>query len=379
MNSGHTYLCVVAGSCALFVESVSATLVEDDRKYQPLIDQAVSAGLPGVQAFVRKGESRWSGTAGFASVENDQPMMAADRLRLASLTKMMTSAVTLELVKLGRFQLTDRAVALLPPGALTGVPHAEEITVAHLLDHTSGLHNFNGEDGQDFFADLFSDPRRGSRSWTNVELLAYTKKPGHPPTGRPGEKVSYSSTGYIVLEMILEHREGKPFAQLFREVLFVPLKMKTAGVEGADFRAAEIGDSYARPQAADKKPPSPFLGRKSIRPDGLVNLSAGLEHYNAWARAAGAVAASAEDLGTFMYAVVTGRFAVMTNQPAEFARTKLKAGALFDWNGGSRGIQTTILYEPNRDLTVIVLTNASNAETSSHDIAKQLLEAAHKT
>lgn len=77
-----------------------------------------------------------------------------------------------------------------------------------------------------------------------------------------------------------------------------------------------------------------------------------------------------------MSAVVTGRFSVMTNQQAQFTAARLKQGALFDWNGGSRGIQTTILFEPGRDITVIVLTNSSNAGTSSHDIAKQLLTAA---
>ncbi len=376
MNEPRLIAALACAAAAILPHPARAALVDDDRKYQPVIDQAVSAGLPAVQAFVQKGDSRWSGTAGFASVEKDQPMQATDRIRLASLTKMMTAAVTLELVKLGHFQLNDRAVALLPLGTLDGIPHAEEITVAHLLDHTSGLHNFNGNDGHDFISDLFSDPRGGRRAWTSAELLAYAKKPAHPPAGRPGEKVSYSSTGYIVLEMILEHREGKSFAELFREHLFVPLNMNSAGVESVDLRRAEIAESYARPKPWDKRPPSPFIGRKSVRPDGLVNLSAGLDHYNAWARAAGAAAASAEDLGKFMDAVTAGRFAVMTNQTAQFARAKLKPGAAFEWNGGSRGIQTTIVYEPYCDLVVIVLTNASNVGRTSHDLAQQLLTAA---
>ncbi len=362
--------------CVAVLAAASAGAQTNDSQYQRLIDKAVAAGTPGLQAYVRTDEAVWTGVAGVVSVEKGTPMSLSQRLRLASLTKMMTSAVTLELVRLRRFQLSDRAVGLLPAGTLDGIPHAEEITVTHLLDHTSGLHNFNGNDGQDFVADLYSDPRRATRVWTNAELLAYAKKPAHQPTGRPGEKMSYSSTGYIVLEMILEHREGKPYPQLFREHLFAPLNMKTAGVEGIDLRGTDIADSYSRPEGADRKPPSPFAGRKNIRPDGLVNLSAGLDHYNAWARAAGAVAASADDLGRFMSAVEAGRVAVMTNQQAQFAAARLKPGALFDWNGGSRGIQTTILFEPGRDITVIVLTNASNAGTSSHDIAKLLLTAA---
>jgi CubicO group peptidase (beta-lactamase class C family) len=273
--------------------------------------------------------------------------------------------------------LSDRVIKLVPPGALEGIPFAGEITVAHLLDHTSGLHNFNGEDSRDFFTDLFSDPRRGSRLWLAGELLAYAKKSEHRPTGRPGEKKSYSSTGFIVLEMILENVERKPFPQLFRERLFEPLGMKSAGVEGADFGAREIVDSYARPARFEAQA-SPFTGRKPVRPDGLVNLSAGLDHYNAWARAAGAVAANINDLATFMEAVQEGRFTVLRDQTAEFARLKQTPNKYFDWNGGSWGVQATILFEPFRDLTVIVLSNASNSGPGSNDIAKNLLAIARE-
>ncbi|MCA1659403.1 MAG: beta-lactamase family protein, partial [Verrucomicrobiaceae bacterium] len=331
-----------------------------EQSYRALIDDAVARGVPGLQACVRKGKSQWTGTSGVASVEKSSQMALTHRVRLASITKMMTYATVMELVKTGRLQLSDRASALLPPGALDGVPFGSEITVAQLLDHTSGLHNFNGEDGRDFVADLFSDPRRGSRLWTAGELLAYAKKADHRPTGKPGEKMAYSNTGYILLEMIVEHMGRKPFPQLFREHLFEPLGMKSAGVEGVDFNTSEIVDSYARPALQNLARPSPFAGRKAIRADGLVNLSSGLDHYNAWARAAGAVATNVEDLARFMEAVVQGRYTVLRDQDAEFARAKAEPNASFNWNGGSWGIQATILFQPSRELTVIVLTNASN-------------------
>jgi CubicO group peptidase (beta-lactamase class C family) len=361
------------GSAALFA---AHNAKKPDQSYQGLIDDAVARGVPGLQACVRKGESKWIGTSGVASVEKASQMDPSQRIRLASITKMMTYATVMELVKEGRFQLSDRASALLPPGALDGVPFGSEITVAQLLDHTSGLHNFSGDDGHDFVADLFSDPRRGTRLWTAAELLAYAKKADHRPTGKPGEKMAYSNTGYILLEMIVEHMGRKPFPQLFREHLFEPLGMKSAGVEGVDFNASEIVDSYARPALRNLARPSPFAGRKAIRADGLVNLSSGLDHYNAWARAAGAVAANVEDLARFMEAVVQSRYTVLRDQDAEFARAKAEPNASFSWNGGSWGIQASILFEPSRDLTVIVLTNASNSGPGSHDIAKSLLTAA---
>ena len=366
-------LAAVGGAVLFAAENAK----KPDQSYQSLIDDAVARGMPGLQAYVRKGKSRWTGTSGTASVEKSSAMDLTQRIRLASITKLMTYATVMELVKAGRFQLSDRAATLLPPGALGEIPFANEFTVTQLLDHTSGLHAFNGEESRDFFADLFSDPRRGTRLWTAGELLAYAKKPEHRPTGRPGEKKSYSSTGYIVLEMILENVERKPFPQLLREHLFEPLGMNSAGVEGVDFRASEIADSYARPARFEAQS-SPFSGRKPARSDGLVNVSAGLDHYNAWARAAGAVAANIEDLAKFMEAVQKGRYTVLRDQAAEFARLKQKPDKYFDWNGGSWGIQATVLFEPFRELTVIVLTNASNSGPGSHDIAKNLLAVARE-
>jgi D-alanyl-D-alanine carboxypeptidase len=303
-------------------------------------------------------------------------MSLDDRVRLASITKMMTYAAIMELVKKQRLRLEERAIDLLPAGTLDGIPCNDEITVAHLLEHKSGLHNFNGENSSDFFKDLFEDSKWGTRRWTASELLAYARNPEHKPTGRPGERTSYSSTGYIVLEMILEHLEKKSFPEVYRELLFGPLDMRFTGVEGADFGADQIANSYARPDSGDAVRRSPFAGRNKVRSDGLINLSKGLAHYNAWARGAGAIASNVQDLAKFMDALTTGRITVLKDQEAEFARSKAKPAAYFDWNGGARGIQATILFAPREETTVIVLSNASNAGPGSHDTAKQLLTAA---
>ena len=351
--------------------------VSADAAYQEILDRATAKGMPGLQAYVRRGSEKWFGTAGMASVEEGRAMNLNDRIRVASITKMMTYASVMELVKKGRLRLEDRAVDLLPAGTLDGIPYKDEITVAHLLEHKSGLHNFNGDDSRDFFADLFEDPKWGTRLWTAAELLAYARKPEHKPTGRPGERTAYSSTGYIVLEMILEHFEKNSLAKIYRELLLTPLNMGSTGVEGADFGADQIAASYARPDSRSAAGKRPF-GRNKVREDGLINLSKGLAHYNAWARGAGALASNVADLAKFMDAVATGRVTVLKDQDAEFARLQAKPDAFFDWNGGARGIQATILFQPRTDITVIVLGNASNAGPSSHDTAKQLLAAARQ-
>ncbi len=175
---------------------------------------------------------------------------------------------------------------------------------------------------------------------------------------------------------ILEHVTGRSLAEVYRARVFDPLGMHSAGVEGLDLGADSIVNSYARADAGDRRRPSPFTGREAVRADGLVNLSAGLKQYNGWARGAGAVALSVRDLAKFMDAVRAGRVTVLADQDEEFARSKLEPGRFFDWNGGSWGIQATVLFEPSRDITVLVLANGSNVGPGSHAIARDLLNAA---
>src|SRR5688500_2546676 len=57
-----------------------------DTAFQRLIDRAVTAGVPGLQAYVQRSEQRWFGRAGLSSVEGKRPMALSDRIRLASIT-----------------------------------------------------------------------------------------------------------------------------------------------------------------------------------------------------------------------------------------------------------------------------------------------------
>jgi len=342
-----------------------------ERRLARMVDEAVAQGVPGLQVHVSRGGRDWSRASGFASIETRRPMARTTRLRTASITKLMTYAVTMELVRQGRLKLTDRAVDRLDPRVLAGVPHAERITIAQLLDHQSGLHNFNGPDGQGFFRDLFADPARGDRIRTAQELIDYAKLPANRPDGLPGAGTWYSSTGYMVLELILERATGRPIHRLYRDLLFRPLAMTSAGMEGPELSTADIADSYAVRAVDADGVPSPFDGRAPIRRDGLYNLSAGLRWYNGWARAAGAVALSADDLARFMAGVRAGRFTVFKDQAAALGRAS--PTTVYDWNGGTFGVQATVLYAPAPDITVVVIENGSGAGKSAHDLAREIL------
>ncbi|HWJ58041.1 MAG TPA: serine hydrolase, partial [Sphingomicrobium sp.] len=104
------------------------------------------------------------------------------------------------------------------------------------------------------------------------ELIAFSRKPGNAPTNVPGAERGYSSTGYILLEMIAEKAEHRPLPDLYQHFIFLPNHMARTGVEGQGLRGAAIAPSYGRPDST-MEPFNAFGTRRPVRADGLVNLS----------------------------------------------------------------------------------------------------------
>lgn len=128
--------------------------------------------------------------------------------RVASITKTATALVTLRCIADGLFALDTPIVSLLPE-----TPHAavlQEMTVRHLLSHTSGLRDN---------ATLDSALREG-RTFDDVLASADIR------ACKPGERMIYSNFGFGLLGCVLENVSGLPAEVLFLQKLFEPLGMR---------------------------------------------------------------------------------------------------------------------------------------------------------
>ena len=112
----------------------------------------------------------------------------------------------------------------------------DEITIHHLLTHTSGIPN--GTSFPDFLKTL---PRSVSPS---TELIAKFKD--KPLEFKPGEKFKYSNSGYIVLGQIIETASGKPYASFLKEAIFDPLQMHDSGYDNAAQVLKHRASGYTR-------------------------------------------------------------------------------------------------------------------------------------
>lgn len=208
-----------------------------DRELTVLLARAVDRRRHlrhGLLAVARTdGTWQWHGAHGVADTEGT-PVTVASRYPIASVTKLFTAAVTLRLIEEGRLSLTDRLVALLPDEVTRGlhvhdgVDRTPELTVEHLLGHTSGL------------PDYYSEAPKGERSaearllagedapMPFDEVLAVVRDqltPHFPPqpldVDRP--RAHYADTNYQLLMAVIEQVTGDALPVLFDRLLFEPL------------------------------------------------------------------------------------------------------------------------------------------------------------
>ena len=167
-------------------------------RLQEILDSCVANGIPGVSVGIGWGKHTWFGAAGVADRNTNEPMTASHQLRIASVTKSLVAILAWKLIELHKLRLTDRVNDFLRPGL---VINGDLITVAMLLNHTSGIYN-DGTDN-DLINYLFAHP---TRTWCTSKILKITRN--HGSVFPPGTGFLYSNNGYYVLGLI-EKKIGK--------------------------------------------------------------------------------------------------------------------------------------------------------------------------
>lgn len=197
--------------------------------------------IPGIVALVaRNGKIVYHKAFGMADNKSGRALKKDDIFRIASQSKAITSTAVMMLWEEGKFQLDDPISKFIPefknPQVLknfkyadtsyTTVPAAREITIRHLLTHTSGIgYGVIDRDermkmiyGKAGITDLFTtEPITIGESVRKLARL--------PLHHNPGEGYTYSE-GLDVLGYFIEIVSGMPFDEFLRTRIFEPLGMK---------------------------------------------------------------------------------------------------------------------------------------------------------
>lgn len=303
-----------------------------------LMDAPDVVGAPGITIRVSSPTlGNYAAAAGLASTRDGTTMEPDDRLRVGSITKTFTAALTLLLIQDGLIGIDDTVDGWVP-----GFDFGDGVTVRTLLDHQGGIYNYTDDAA---FVPLGADPA------DPIDVVRFADSHGrvHPP----GEAYSYTNTGYFLLGLIIEAATGERYDQALRERILDP--------QG-------LADSYSQPAESDAA---------FVRGHTLGNEATDLVHAS-WAWSAGGMISNGRDLCTWIDRVATGEIvgddtdamlgpallADGTPTPYGYGIQRMqRAGwAVVGHTGSTMGFRGELFFEPTSHTCVAILTNDFFAE-----------------
>ncbi|WP_406419813.1 serine hydrolase domain-containing protein [Streptomyces sp. NBC_01614] len=344
--------------------SCSAHAIEAAPKSGPDVKAlcAALAGLPdkdATAALIRVGgKGSWHGAAGVRDMRSGAPALQNARFRAGSTTKIVTSAIVLQLAAERRISL-DATVQQYLPGLLT--EDFEPITVRQLLNFTSGLQPGAslGEGVDDGYEHRFE-------TLTPEEVVAASVAKGPDPDHAPGEYQRYGNIHYTVLGMLIEKVTGDSYAHQAAVRIFRPLGMRhTSFPDGPDPR---------------------IHGPHNRGYDWIDGKLVDVTEWNMSDRfAAGDMISTTADLERLLFALFRGRVVPEPQLKEMFAVPDIEGATMgaslerFELNGkeiwgktGSRpGYHTVVAATRNLSRTVVYSVNSTDAKGDGLSIAQR--------
>lgn len=352
---------VVRGIQGLILALCAACATGSGREPRVTVDDLFAAytgsSAPGASVVViHDGHVVVRRAFGMADLERRVAATPETDYRLASMSKQFTAMAVMLLAKDGKLRYDQPVREVLPE-----LPRAtQSVTIRHLLNHTSGLWDYE---------DLIPESRTAQLDDGDVLALVASKDSLYFPAG---SQYRYSNSGYVLLGMIVARVSGMSFPAFVRAKIFVPLAMSAtvAHVEGSDtvphraFGHSPRGGTFVQ---TDQSVTSATLGD-------------------------GGIYTNVDDLVRWDQALASAQLVDSATMTLATTPPQLPAGATteygFGWfvdiyrgekrwrhTGETSGFHNAIMRFPGRRLTVIVLTNRSSGEPDAiaERIADRLL------
>ena len=195
----------------------TACLAQDIIRMDQIVESYASANhFMGSVLLARGSDVLFSKGYGFAELEWKIPNSPQARYRIGSITKQFTAACILLLEERGKLNTGDPVKKYMPDAPAAW----DRITIFHLLTHTSGIPNFTEFPEYHSIERFPATPEKLVSLFRNKSLEF-----------QPGEKWSYSNSGYVLLGYILEKVTGQSYAQFLQENILTPLGMLDTGYD----------------------------------------------------------------------------------------------------------------------------------------------------
>ena len=254
----------------------------------------------------------------------------------ASVTKMFTATAIGILKDDNKLRFEDKIAQYLPESLLNNihvldsVDYSKDLTIAHLLQHTSGLPDYFTDQTTDgspnIINQLLLNPHK---SWSAEEMIAFTKQKMTPHFS-PGAGYHYTDTEYVLLALIIENVSGLSYHQFLLQHIFQPLKMNNSYI---NLKSAPIENTFSMTEF--------YAG--DIMLSSLKSLSAD------WG--GGGLVSTTKDLITFLKAFNTNQIVTKATRLAMESWTYETKGMTYGF--GIRKVSIKDLMDTNSDVQLI--------------------------
>lgn len=296
---------------------------------------------PGIALLMaQNGNVLFKNSYGYANLKKKISVELDTKFRIGSVTKQFVAAGILKLHEQGRLSVGDKLSRYIPD-----FPRGDEVTIHHLLTHTSGIHSYTS---QPDFMDNVTEKADINALIDSIKSWEYDFN--------PGEQWVYNNSGYLLLGEIIEIVSGMWYGDYLEEVFFMPLKMNNTGI-------------YVNEQAPEK------MALGYTFEDEKYTLA--VDWNMSWAGGAGAMYSTVEDLFKWNEAIFNGE--VLLEETLKKAHTSVRLNngekptsgdygygwGIFDnrgvthiaHSGGLHGFISYMTRISEKNITVVALTN----------------------
>ena len=186
-------------------------------RLKPLFDELLSHGVPGVAVAIYSPEGSWEYASGLAKIEDRSPMTSGHLHYLQSIAKTYLAVAVLQLHEAGKITLDAPITQYLSTDQHKHITRAQDMTVRMLLNHTSGMAEYNSDPG--YLAQLLQHPDRYFTAQDFLEVIS-----GKPVMFEPGSRYAYCNMNYEVLALITDAITGD-HTRFITEQILKPLAL----------------------------------------------------------------------------------------------------------------------------------------------------------
>jgi len=349
--------------------SQAAAFSKNDSAIEQQLEKLVKVGIPGVAMTINYGNGNINFAKGYAKIEDLSPMESCHLHYLQSIAKTYMAVAIMKLHEEGKIELDKAITAYLPPEIHQKISDAEKITVKMLLNHTSGIPEYNSQPR--YLTKLLQQP---TYVFDPKEYLHYIQN--KILNFAPGSRYSYRNTNYLILALIGDYITGD-HAKYIEDQIFKVLDLQST------YYKIQQGNSYNNRLA------NSYWDRHS---DGIIENASVLQNTNVASMIGDdGLISTSEEAVIFLKGLMEGKLlsASSLEQMQEWVKnikeepayglglsyTKFAGKLGIGHSGGGLGSGSQLFYFPEKKIYVFIVINLGTVtESPLHAEAEKILE-----